>query len=211
MIFHDVEQGSDIWHELRIGKVTASNYGVIMANDGKAFGEHAKRYALRIALERINGFKTSEEYSNGHMKRGIEQEPIARSLYESENFVNVANGGFFDLGEYGDSPDGLVDDDGVIEIKSVIPSVHYATLKRGSYDPAYFWQLVGHLEATGRKWCDFISYCSEFPHDRQLLVYRLYHDEYANHIQRLIDRRREFIELINVMMQEINGGEVKNA
>lgn len=205
MIFHDVVQGSDVWHELRLGKATASNYGVIMANDGKAFGEPAKRYALKIALERINGFKTAEEYTNGHMERGIEQEPIARALYEADNFVNVANGGFFDLGEYGDSPDGLVGDEGVIEIKSVIPSVHYATFKRDAHDPAYFWQLVGHLEATGRQWCDFISYCSEFPENKQLLVYRLWRDECVDHIQRLRDRRAEFLEMVSEMVSDIKG------
>ncbi|WP_177412500.1 PDDEXK family nuclease [Entomomonas moraniae] len=61
------------------------------------------------------------------------------------------NGGFFDCGDYGESPDGLVNDDGVIEIKSVIASTHYATLKRNLFDPSYKWQLIGHLDCAG---CD---------------------------------------------------------
>lgn len=198
----DIEQNTDAWHELRCGKVTASNFGIFMANEGKAFGDPAKRYALQIALERITGCK-AETYSNDHMLRGQEQEPIARMLYEEHNFVTVGNGGFYDCGLYGDSPDGLVGDDGLIEIKSVIASTHYATLKRGEHDPAYLWQLVGHLDCSGRDWVDFVSYCAEFPEEKQLLVYRLHRDEYSGHIDRLRSRRNEFLELIYEIQAEI--------
>lgn len=201
--WHDVEQGGDEWHDLRLGKATASNFGVIMANEGKAFGEPAKRYAIEIALEIATGRKSGNGYSNAHMERGHEQEPIARMLYESETFCEVTNGGFFCWGVYGDSPDGLVDDDGVIEIKSVIPSVHYATLMRGSFDPAYRWQLVGHLDCTGRDWCDFISYCADFPDDKQLIVYRLHRDDYHDEIKRLRERRADFLELVQEALANI--------
>ena len=144
------------------GKVTASNFSVVMANEGKPFSDAAKRYALQVALERINNRRSDSGFSgNEHTERGHEQEKIARALYEMENFVNVDNGGFFDHGLYGDSPDGLVGDDGVIEIKSVIAPVHYATLKRGSFDQAYTWQLIGHLDCCGRSWVDFVSYCAQ--------------------------------------------------
>src|SRR5690606_30578958 len=119
------------------------------------------------------------------MQRGHEQEPVARMLYEQEHFVDVSNGGFFDWGEYGDSPDGLVGVDGVIEIKCVTPAVHYATLTRGSFDPAYRWQLVGHLDCTKRDWVDFISYCPQFPEEKRLLVSRLYREECEQELRRL--------------------------
>ncbi|WP_436868267.1 lambda exonuclease family protein [Enterobacter hormaechei] len=196
MIWHDVEQNGEEWDALRLGKATASNFGLIMANDGKAFGEPAKRYALQLALEQIKGCKSEFGFSNDHMERGHEQEPIARMLYEEINFVDVDNGGFFDHETYGDSPDGLVGQDGLVEIKSVIAATHYSTLTRGSFDPAYRWQLVGHLDCSGRDWVDFISYCSDFPDGKQLIAYRLTAAECESEIARLRARRKDFLELV---------------
>jgi hypothetical protein len=197
MQFHDVQQNSDAWHELRLGKATASKFGCFMANDGKAFGDPAKDYALKIALERVTGRRAEFSFTNDDMERGHEQEPVARMIYEDDRFVDVGNGGFFDCGEYGDSPDGLIGDDGVLEIKCVVAKTHYATLRRGSFDPAYRWQLVGHLDCTGRQWVDFASYCSDFPESEQLIVYRLTRDECAAELERLRERRSQFLALVD--------------
>lgn len=204
MIFHDVQQNSDAWHELRLGKATASNFAVIMANAPNAFGDPAKRYALQIALERITGRKATYGFSNDHMERGNEQEPLARMIYEDLFFADVSNGGFFDCGEYGDSPDGLIGDEGVIEIKSVIASTHWATRRRGTYDPAYRWQMVGHLDCTGRDWCDFVSFCSDFPESDQLAVYRMNRADVMDDIKALQDRRAQFLtELVTPFYEQI--------
>ena len=203
MIWHDIEQNTEVWQALRTGKATASNFGCFMANEGKAFGDPAKKYALQIALEIANGRKAEFSFSNDHTERGHEQEPIARMLYEEENFIDVRNGGFFDHETYGDSPDGLVGDDGVLEIKSVTAAVHYATLRRESFDPAYRWQLIGHLDCTGRDWVDFASYCSEFPEASQLIVYRLYRRDFTDEIERLRARRAEFLTLVQQTLDSI--------
>lgn len=195
-VFHDVQQNTDEWMGLRCGKVTASNFGAFMANFGKGFGEPAKRYALQIALERITGRKAEVGFTSEHTERGHEQEPVARLLYERETFCDVLNGGFFDCGDWGDSPDGRIGEDGVLEIKSVIAPVHFATLQRGSFDPSYRWQLIGHLDCTGRDWVDFASYCSEFPQGSQLLIYRLHRYEVQDELRMLHERRAEFLELI---------------
>jgi hypothetical protein len=200
MRFHDVPQNTDAWQALRLGKATASNFACFMANDGKAFGDPAKRYALQIALERLTGRKAEHSFSNEHMERGHEQEPVARMLYEQAHFCKVDNGGFFCWGTYGDSPDGLVGNQGGVEIKSVIAPTHYATLQRGSFDPAYRWQLVGHLDCTEREWFDFVSYCSDFHEDQQLLVYRLYADQCRAEIERLRARRAQFEDLVQETM-----------
>jgi hypothetical protein len=205
MRFHDVPQNTDEWMALRLGKVTCSNFGCFMANYGAAFGEPAKKYALQIALEIDTGRKAEYSFSNEHTERGHEQEPVARMLYEQEYFTDVLNGGFFDCGDYGDSPDGLVNEDGVVEIKSVIAPTHYATLRRGSFDPAYRWQLVGHLDCTGRDWVDFISYCADFREDRQLIVHRLHREDCLEEIERLNERRTEFLALVRETLNSIRG------
>jgi hypothetical protein len=194
--FHDVQQNTEEWEALRIGKATCSNFGTFMANFGKAFGEPAQRYALQIALERITGKKAAHSFTNEHMERGHEQEPVAKMLYAEEHFADVLHGGFFDCGEHGDSPDGRVGDAGLVEVKSVIAPTHYATIQRGSYDPAYKWQLVGHLECTGRQWVDFISYCSDFPAQSQLFVHRLHREECEDELNMLRERRAQFLELV---------------
>ena len=203
MRWHDVQQGTEEWQQLRCGRATASNFGTFMANDGKAFGDPARRYALQIAIERIMGVKAEVGFTNDHTERGNEQEPVARAMYEDENFITVTNGGFFDCGMHGDSPDGLIGNDGVIEIKSVIASTHYATLKRDSFDPAYRWQLAGHLDCTGREWVDFVSYCSEFPENKQLLIYRITRMDMAYEITRLRERRNEFLILVDDIIGEL--------
>jgi hypothetical protein len=206
MIFHDVQQNSSEWEALRIGKATASNFACIMAHDGKAFGDPAKNYAVRIALERITGRKAEYGFKNDDMERGHEQEPIARMLYEETYFTEVLNGGFFDCGDYGDSPDGRIDGRGLIEIKSVIAPTHYATIRRKSFDPSYRWQLIGHLDCAEADWVDFASFCSDFPELQQLVVYRLHRDECTSELARLQQRRADFLGLVdetyNHIMQE---------
>lgn len=196
MQWHDVEQNSDEWFDLRLGKATASQFACFMAHYGKAFGEPARAYALKIALERATGRRAEYSFTNEHMDRGHEQEPVARMLYAEERFTDVTNGGFFDCGDYGDSPDGLVDDDGVLEVKAVIAPTHYATLRRGSFDPSYRWQLIGHLDCTGRAWVDFASYCADFPEGQQLIVHRLTRDECADELLKLRERRSDFLSLV---------------
>lgn len=203
MQFHDVPQNSDEWMALRLGKATGSNFGTFMANEGKAFGEPAKAYALQLALEIDTGKKAAYSFGNEHTERGHEQEPIAKMLYEEENFVTVKNGGFFCWESYGDSPDGLIDEDGVLEVKSVGAKAHYATLMRKSFDPAYRWQLIGHLDCTKRHWVDFASYCAEFREGKQLIVHRLHRDNCADEIARLRQRRADFIGLVRETLKNI--------
>lgn len=196
MMWHDVEQNGEEWDSLRLGKATASSYSKFMANYGSAFGEPALRYALQIALEQVTGRRAEFSFKSDDMERGHEQEPIGRMLYEEQTFSDVTNGGFFDWGAWGDSPDGLVDDEGVLEIKCVIAPTHHATLRRGKPDPAYKWQIVGHLDGTGRSWVDFASYCSEYPEHKQLVVYRTYRRDVETELAQLAERRAQFLELV---------------
>lgn len=193
-MFHSVKQWTDEWFNLRLGKVTSSNFACIMANNGKAFWEPAKRYAQKIALERVTGKREEESYTNENMQRGNDLEPLARVLYSQETMSDVDNGWFFEEWDIGDSPDGLVWDDGCIEIKSVLPSTHWERIENGGYDRAYHWQIHGHMLLSGRKWCDFVSFCPEFPEKRQLHIFRVERDE--TELATMRKRIDEFLELV---------------
>ena len=201
--FHDVEQNTDEWLDLRSGLINSSSLACIMANYGKAFGDPAKEYAADIAATQLAGKRFPYHGFKGkHMERGHEQEPFARRAYELKEFAVVSEGGFFENGIMGSSPDGLVDDDGAIEIKSVIPKVQFKTLKRESFDPAYRWQLSCNLKMTGRDWIDYVSYCHDFVgtglEHKSLFTIRLHRD--SEKIQKdfeMIDLRvSEFLDLI---------------
>ena len=208
--FVDVEQNTEEWYALRGGRLTSSKLPVVMANYGKPFfGEPAKKYAVNIAIEQITGTAIASTYSNQHMDRGHEQEPVARMKYEEENFCDVLNGGFFRSDFVGCSPDGLVSDCGVIEIKSVIASVHYANVKRQSIDPAYKWQCIGNLLFTGRDWLDFVSYCAEFPEEKRLYTCRIRKEDLQEYFAMINERIDEFKDLVSNTKQLILNSEYR--
>lgn len=196
--YHDIQQNTPEWEALRVGRVGGSSIGKIMANYGKAFGQPALDLAVKIATEQLTGEGSDGGYSNSHMERGHEQEPVARAMYEEECFCDVSNGGFFSVGEtIGVSPDGLVHTDGMIEIKSVIPTVHFANKKRNSFDPSYKWQLFFNLKVTGRAWIDFVSYCSAFPEGKRLYIHRIYADKLGEHFSMIDARICQFWEIVD--------------
>lgn len=207
MIFHDVQQNTDEWDLLRLGKITSSKLGVIMANNGKAFSDTAKKYAVQLALEQLTNEKSKNGFSNAHTERGHEQEPLARMEYEARYFCNVTNGGFFCGGDIGCSPDGLVDEDGVIEIKSVIAPVHFANVKRGNIDPAYNWQCIGNVWLTGRDYLDFVSYCQDFPEGKRIFVKRIFAKNLQEEFQLITNRVQEFKYLLRDIRQQIVNSE----
>lgn len=205
MTFHDVQQNSDEWLALRCGKVTSSSIAKVMANFGKTFGDPAKQLAAKLAIEQITGKPVGGHYSNANMDRGHEQEPIAKALYEYDNFCSVSNGGFFDNGKTGDSPDGLVDSDGVLEIKCVLGHVQVATIRRGTFDPAYKWQLIFHLRETRRDWVDYVSYSSDFPEGKQLYQFRVYRDMFASEFDMVDERLIQFEKIVCEAKEIVRG------
>lgn len=168
-------QGSNEWRMARCGKATASEFSSILA---KGQGKMRASYFRRVLAERLTG-KPVETYHNGHMDRGTEQEPFARMAYEVQTGSIVQEVGFIPhtILMAGCSPDGLLDDDGGAEIKSVIPTVQVETLMVGGYPPEHRAQIQGSLWLTGRVWWDFCSYCPEMPEHLQLYVFRVVRDE----------------------------------
>lgn len=187
----DVNQNTEDWFNLRLGKVTSSNFDKIMANEGKSFGNPAIEYAQKIALEIVTEQRDETgSYKNAFMDRGHELEPLAIEAYEIETLQIVTNGGFNDNGLTGDSPDGNIGD-GCIEVKSVIPNIQWKRLKKGGFDLAYKWQIHGHIWQGEKDWCDFVSYCPEMPPKKQLYIFRVERD------QEMIDRLKDRIDLFH--------------
>lgn len=207
MQWYDVEQNTDLWLDIRPGKLTGSAIAKVMANYGKAFGDPAKKLASVIACEQVTGRRNQMEiYSNEHMERGHVQEPMARKLYEDTYFVDVTNGGFYDCGRLGFSPDGRVGDDGLIEIKSVIIPAHMATIKRGGLDPTYKWQVYFNLAYSDREWIDFVSYCDDFPIQTKLYVHRITRDDIKTEVKMMHDRIDAFFNMVEADKELIRKG-----
>lgn len=167
------EQGSQEWLESRLGKPTASNFGKLITPTGKP-STSAEGYINELIAQRITG-ELPEFYTNEAMARGNELEPAAKALYELSNDVEVVEVGLclHDTLECGASPDGLVGDDGGIEIKCPLPHTHVAYLRDGKIPSKYIPQVQGCLWITGREWWDFMSY---HPAMEDLIV-RVYRDE----------------------------------
>lgn len=167
-----VEQGSPEWHACRAGVPSASNFDMIVTSKGEP-SKQAQKYMYRLAGERITGMP-EETYQNAAMVRGCEMEAEARMFYEMTNDCKVEQVGFcLADGGWGCSPDGLVNGDGLIEIKCPSMAVHVGYLLDGKIPTDYFQQTQGQLLVTGRKWIDFISY---YPAMKPLIV-RVERDE----------------------------------
>lgn len=208
--FHDIEQNTDEWLDLRMAKLTGSGFQKIMANYGKAFGDPAKKYATNIAIETITGIRIESDYSNGHMERGHEQEPIANERYQQEMFCETLNGGFYSGDFIGISPDFRTTDNGLGEIKSVIASVHYENVRRANIDPAYKWQFIGNMHYTKSDYIDFVSYCADYPYDQQLFIFRLKPEMVTKEIEMLEDRVTQFKELVKERIEVIKNSHYIN-
>lgn len=201
MIFHDIQQNSEEWDKIRIGKVTTSKFGIFMANYGKSFGEPAKKYAHKIAMEQVTGERYDEErYSNEFMSAGHEWEPIASNAYQEKEFYQITNGGFCESEKYenvGGSPDGIVKNHKAgIEIKSVIQWTQRTTIKRGSFDPSYRGQMLGNIWLCDWDWCDFVSYGYKSTESTKLFIDRLTYSDHKEYIDKIEPRLEQFLELI---------------
>ena len=172
---YDIEQGTDEWHALRRGKITASAVSRLITATGKpANNDTSRAQLLQLLAERITGQSDASCYTDD-MARGHLLEPLARDLY-AKHYSPVVECGFITatLGgvELGYSPDGLVGDDGLIEIKSPRQKNHLRSLLAIEVPAEYVPQVQLGLAVTGRSWCDFISYAPGLP----LFVYRCRRD-----------------------------------
>jgi hypothetical protein len=137
------------------------------------------------------------------MDRGHDQEPIAKQIYENRFFAKLDGGGFFDHGLVGVSPDCLIDDDGVGEVKSVIANVHYNNVLRGSFDPSYKWQYIGNLHYTQRDYMHTVSYCADFDDDHCLFTCLIERESVKKEIEMLLERIEFFFTKVDEFEDKI--------
>lgn len=158
-------QRSPEWMQCRMGKVTASRVADIMRKGKSGPSASRKNYMAELVCERLTGAK-AEGFESPAMAWGTENEPFARAEYEARNICIVEEVGFVvhpTIPMAGASPDGLVGDDGLIEIKCPNTATHIETLITGKVDPDYLYQMAWQMECTGRTWCDFVSYDPRLP------------------------------------------------
>ena len=175
-VFEDLEQGTDEWLAARCGIVTASVVGQLITPKTvkPASNDYSRALTVTLVAERITGHVESLPM-NADMERGTLDEPYARDLY-SEHYAPATEVGFMvrdDFGfRLGYSPDGLVGDDGLIEIKSRRQKKHLATILADEVPLENLAQIQTGLLVTGRDWLDYVSYCGGMP----LFVKRVYPD-----------------------------------
>lgn len=175
-VFDDIEQGTDEWHAIRRGIITASVVGqFITAKTVKpANNDTSRALTASLVAERITGY-TEPTHTSADMERGTLDEPYAREVY-SEHYAEATEVGFmvreFDGIRLGYSPDGLVGDDGLIEIKSRRQKIQLKTILEDTVPLENMAQIQCGLLVSGRDWCDYVSYCGGMP----LYVKRVYPD-----------------------------------
>ena len=174
-----VEQGSPEWFQMRLGKVTASRVADILAKTKTGPSASRQNYLIELAIQRTTGI-IQESYSNSAMEWGTQTEPQARVAYEvtTNNFVDKV--AFIDhpsIKWFGCSPDGLVSDRGLLEIKCPNSATHWEYFKSKKPPQKYFIQMQAQIAVTNKDWCDFVSFDPRMPDRSQLLIVRIDRDE----------------------------------
>lgn len=189
----NVDQRSPEWYAARLGVPSASNFAKVVTPGGKK-STQVESYLNRLVADIITG-RSDQQEPNEAMQRGTELEPEARSYYElimgpvEEVGFCIHDDGF------GCSPDGMVGDDGLLEIKCPLAHTHVEYLRDDCIPSIYVPQVQGQLLVTGRKWCDFLSY---HPDMKPLLV-RVERDE--KFCATLHEALKELVENIKINVE----------
>lgn len=199
----DIEQRTDEWFAQRIGKVTASRVSEVMAKTKSGYSASRKNYMAELVCERLTGQK-AEGFTSSAIQWGIDKEPEARKMYEAKTFADVQESGFVEhpnIGMSGASPDGLVGDDGLIEIKCPLTATHLDTLTGAEIDNKYFCQMQFQMACTGRRWCDFVSFDPRLPGDLKIFIKRVERDD--KFIAEMEKEIKSFLEELDAKLEKL--------
>ena len=200
----EIEQRSDEWFAQRLGKVTASRVADVIAKTKTGYSTSRENYMAQLVVERLTQTK-AESYTNAAMQWGTDQEPFARAAYEAAQGVMVEEVGFVPhptIEWAGASPDGLVGDDGLVEIKCPNTATMIEALLTKKVPQKYFTQMQFQLSCTGRKWCDYVVFDPRMPAKAQLFVTRVERDDaYIAEIEAEIVK---FLAEVESQVQQLN-------
>jgi putative phage-type endonuclease len=197
-----MEQRTEEWFSARLGKVTASKVSAVLAKKDSATRSD---YLTDLVLERLTG-KQQEFYQNDAMQWGTDTEPQARMAYEAFKGVLVDEMGFIDhpsIQYFGCSPDGLVEKDGLVEIKCPNSKTHLSTLLNGKIPTKYIPQVQTQMAVMNRQWCDFVSFDPRLPEDLQLFIVRVNRDD--EYIAKLEEEVVAFLDEVEETVTKLKG------
>jgi putative phage-type endonuclease len=200
----EIIQGTDEWKQLRLGKVTASRVADVIAKTKSGYSASRANYMAQLIAERLTG-TVAESYTNAAMQHGTETEPEARSAFEFYQGVTVQQVAFVPhpkIDQAGCSPDGLVGDDGLVEIKCPNTATHLETLLGQAIPSKYEAQMQFQMACTGRKHCDFVSYDPRMPEHMRLFVKRLQRDD--KRISEIEEEIASFLLEMAIKLSQLN-------
>lgn len=203
-MIEQIVQGTDVWKQLRRGRVTASRVADVIARTKSGVSASRANYQAQLICERLTGV-VADSYTSAAMANGTETEPEARSAYEFYAGVSVQEVAFIihpTIKDAGCSPDGLVSSDGLCEIKCPQPAAHLETIIGQSVPTKYLPQIYWQLASTGRSWCDYVSYNPSFPENMRLFIKRVPRDD--KRIAELETEVAGFLLEISVKLSELN-------
>lgn len=201
-IIESIEQGSQEWHELRLGKITASRMADVLSKGrGSMPSKTAENYMMELLAEKLTG-EQKPFFENDAMRWGTETEPQARAMYELKSGYDVIEVAFIERNEFiGVSPDGLVGECGMLEIKCPTTITQIKRALTDDYSKDYYTQIQCQLWVAEREWCDFVSFDPRIDVDSSYLLQRVSRDE--GFISEMDIKSNAFIERMNDLYERL--------
>lgn len=198
-----MEQRTEEWFEARMGCVTASRTAEVIAKTKSGYSASRANYMAELICEKLTGERQGG-FSSAAMQFGTQTEPQARMAYEIMTGATVVETGFVphpEIAGFGASPDGLINDDGLIEIKCPNTATHIETLLNDKVPGKYITQMHVQMLCTGRRWCDFVSFDPRLPVDMQMFVRRVEFDEKL--AKTIVEEVQKFIAEMETKIEQL--------
>jgi len=198
------EQRTEEWFKARLGKVTASRVADVIAKTKTGYSASRENYMAQLVVERLTNTQ-AESFTNAAMQWGTDQEPFARAAYEVQQNVLVDETGLVDhptIEMAGASPDGLVGEDGLVEIKCPNTATHIDTLLTQTVPAKYITQMQFQMACTGRQWCDFVSFDPRMPQKAQIFIKRVPRDDAF--IKEIESEIKKFLAEVSAKVDQLN-------
>lgn len=208
----DCAQGTDLWKSTRAGKITASRISDVLSRIKTGEAAARRDYRAQIVAEILTGTPQDDIFINDAMRWGTEQEPFARAAYETTREVLVDQVGLVihpTIERGAASPDGLVDPDGLVEIKCPKTATHLSYLLAGTVPSQYQPQMLWQMACADARWCDFVSFDPRLPEDLQLFVVRFNRDE--ERIEEMEEEVERFLAEVDATLASLRNREKATA